>query len=174
MSAEKPTGWALRLIPFSVSSNGYDDTTGEPRVTSEIHRRQVVDIGNWSTAAEQRQLYKLLLEMEWLPPALRRVIMAELNLSPRHQNRRIEEARTTTLRFLIEERKQAMRAQGQRPRGGVGRRGDRRPAKHDGACLEAASATSEPARQKNWATVKKSCSLRALQKGAHCSAHGRQ
>ena len=55
----------------------------------------------------------------WLPPALRRVIMAELNLSPRHQNRRIEEARTTTLRFLIEERKQAMRAQGQRPRGGV-------------------------------------------------------
>jgi hypothetical protein len=31
--------------------------------------------------------------MEWLPPALRRVIMAELNLSPRHQNRRIEEAR---------------------------------------------------------------------------------
>lgn len=119
MSAEKPTGWALRLIPFSVSSNGYDDTTGEPRVTSEIHRRQVVDIGNWSTAAEQRQLYELLLEMEWLPPALRRVIMAELNLSPRHQNRRIEEARTTTLRFLIEERKQAMRAQGQRPRGGV-------------------------------------------------------
>jgi hypothetical protein len=119
VSAEKPTGWALRLIPFSVSSNGYDDTTGEPRVTSEIHRRQVVDIGNCSTAAEQRQLYELLLEMEWLPPALRRVIMAELNLSPRHQNRRIEEARTTTLRFLIEERKQAMRAQGQRPRGGV-------------------------------------------------------
>jgi hypothetical protein len=119
VSAEKPTGWALRLIPFSVSSNGYDDTTGEPRVTSEIHRRQVVDIGNWSTAAEQRQLYELLLEMEWLPPALRRVIMAELNLSPRHQNRRIEEARTTTLRFLIEERKQAMRAQGRRPRGGV-------------------------------------------------------
>jgi hypothetical protein len=30
VSAEKPTGWALRLIPFSVSSNGYDDTTGEP------------------------------------------------------------------------------------------------------------------------------------------------
>jgi hypothetical protein len=91
VSAEKPTGWALRLIPFSVSSNGYDDTTGEPRVTSEIHRRQVVDIGNWSTAAEQRQLYELLLEMEWLPPALRRAIMAELNVSPRHQNRRIEE-----------------------------------------------------------------------------------
>jgi hypothetical protein len=35
-------------------------------------------------AAEQRQLYELLLEMEWLSPALRRVIMAELNLSPRH------------------------------------------------------------------------------------------
>jgi hypothetical protein len=118
VSVEKPTGWALRLIPFSVSSNGYDDTTGEPRVRSEIHRRQVVDIGNWSTAAEQRQLYELLLEMEWLPPALRRVIMAQLKLSLRDQNRLIEEARTATLRFLIEERKQAMRAEGQR-RGGV-------------------------------------------------------
>ncbi len=119
MSAEKPTGWALRLTPFSVSSNGYDDTTGEPRVTSEIHRRQVVDIGNWSTAAEQRQLYELLLEMEWLPPALRRVIMAELGLSLRDQKRRIKEAETITLRQLVKEREQAMRAQGQRPQGGV-------------------------------------------------------
>jgi hypothetical protein len=44
--------------------------------------------------------------------------MAQLKLSLRDQNRLIEEARTATLRFLIEERKQAMRAQGQR-RGGV-------------------------------------------------------
>ena len=43
----------LKFQIFLASSNGYDDTTGEPRVTSEIHRRQVVDIGNWSTAAEQ-------------------------------------------------------------------------------------------------------------------------
>lgn len=118
MSAEKPDGWALMLVPFSFI-DGCDDITGEPRMTVETHMRQAVVMKNTNTTAEQRQLYELLLEMEWLPPALRRVIMAELNLSPRHQNRRIEEARTTTLRFLIEERKQAMRAQGQRPRGGV-------------------------------------------------------
>jgi hypothetical protein len=118
VSAEKPDGWALMLVPFSFI-DGCDDITGEPRMTVETHMRQAVVMKNTNTTAEQRQLYELLLEMEWLPPALRRVIMAQLKLSLRDQNRLIEEARTATLRFLIEERKQAMRAQGQRPRGGV-------------------------------------------------------
>jgi len=117
VSAEKPYGWALMLVPFSFI-DGCDDITGEPRITVETHMRQAVVMKNTNTTAEQRQLYELLLEMEWLPPALRRVIMAQLKLSLRDQNRLIEEARTATLRFLIEERKQAMRAEGQR-RGGV-------------------------------------------------------
>jgi hypothetical protein len=117
VSAEKPDGWALMLVPFSFI-DGCDDITGEPRMTVETHMRQAVVMKNTNTTAEQRQLYELLLEMEWLPPALRRVIMAQLKLSLRDQNRLIEEARTATLRFLIEERKQAMRAEGQR-RGGV-------------------------------------------------------
>jgi hypothetical protein len=108
-------GWALRLIPYSFTIDGYDE--GKPRTT--INWGQAINIGNESTTAEQKQLYQLLLKMDWLPPALRRVIMEELGLSLRDQNRRTEEVRTITLRCLIEERKQALRAQGQRPRGGV-------------------------------------------------------
>jgi len=115
---EAPGGLALMLVPYSFI-DGIDDITGKPYMTVKTHMRRAVQIGNKNTAAEQEQFYRSLLEIGWLPSALRRVVMEELNLSPRHQNRRIEEARTTTLRFLIEERKQAMRAQGRRPRGGV-------------------------------------------------------
>jgi hypothetical protein len=118
VSAEKPDGWALMLVPFSFI-DGCDDITGEPRMTVETHMRQAVVMKYKKTTAEQRQFYQSLLEIGWLPSALRRVVMEELGLSPRHQNRRIEEAETITLRHLINERKRAMRAEGQRPRGGV-------------------------------------------------------
>lgn len=118
MSAEKPTGWALMLVPFSFI-DGCDDITGEPRMTVETHMRQAVVMKNKNTTAEQRKFYQSLLEIGWLPSALRRVVMEELGLSLRQQKRKINEAVTITLRKLVEDRKQAMRAQGLRPRGGV-------------------------------------------------------
>jgi hypothetical protein len=138
VSAEKPDGWALMLVPFSFI-DGCDDITGEPRMTVETHMRQAVVMKNKNTTAEQRQFYQSLLEIGWLPSALRRVVMEELGLSLRQQKRKINEAVTITLRKLVEDRKQAMRAQGLRPRGGV----------HDAAVEEIAQGmTSDALKQR--------------------------
>jgi hypothetical protein len=115
---EAPGGLALMLVPFSFV-DGINDINGKPRITVKTHMRKAVVIGNKNTAAERRQFYQSLLEIGWLPSALRRVVMAELGLSLRDQKRRIKEAETITLRQLVKEREQAMRAQGQRPQGGV-------------------------------------------------------
>jgi hypothetical protein len=115
---EAPGGLALMLVPFSFV-DGINDINGKPRITVKTHMRKAVVIGNKNTAAERRQFYQSLLEIGWLPSALRRVVMAELGLSLRDQKRHIKEAETITLRQLVKEREQAMRAQGQRPQGGV-------------------------------------------------------
>ena len=105
------------LVPFSVI-DGTDEATGKPRLTAELHLRWAVEMRH-TTTAERRTFYRSLLKISWLPPALRRAVMAELGLSLRRQKRDFEEARTLALRHMIEERKQAMRAQRQRPRGGI-------------------------------------------------------
>jgi hypothetical protein len=115
---EAPGGLALMLVPYSFI-DGIDDITGKPYMTVKTHMRRAVQIGNKNTAAERRQFYQLLLKIDWLPSPLRRVVMAELGLSLRDQNRRIKEAEAITLRQLVKEREQAMRAQEQRPQGGI-------------------------------------------------------
>jgi hypothetical protein len=83
-------------------------------------RREMRLMGNGSTAAEQRQFYRLLLEMDWVPPKLRSVVLKEaLCLTLREEKRRDNESATMALRYLIKDREQAMKAQGLRPRGGV-------------------------------------------------------
>jgi hypothetical protein len=135
---EAPGGLALMLVPFSFV-DGINDITGEPRITVKTHMRKAVVIGNKNTAAERRQFCQSLLEIGWLPSALRRVVMEELGLSLRDQKRRIKEVETITLRKLVEDRKQAMRAQGLRPRGGV----------HDAAVEEIAQGmTSDALKQR--------------------------
>ena len=111
-------GWALVLVPLSFIY-GRDDLTGELRITAEAHCRRAVEICSDSTTAEQKNFYQLLLKISWLPPALRRAVMAELGLSLRKQKRDIEEGGTIGMRFLIEQRKKAMQAQRLRPRGGI-------------------------------------------------------
>jgi hypothetical protein len=69
--------------------------------------------------AGQGYAYEVLLDIPWLAPKVRTAIMNELGRSQRAQNEAIEYARTVTLRHLVEETAARMRANGERPRGGV-------------------------------------------------------
>src|SRR4029079_17513565 len=63
--------------------------------------------------------YEALLKFSWLKPGIRRAVMAELGLSLRAQNKKIQHARAVTLQVLIAERKTVMRKNRERPRGGI-------------------------------------------------------
>jgi hypothetical protein len=67
----------------------------------------------------RRSFYEALLKIEWLPPTIRRAVMQELGQSLQKHNRSVEYARTVTLEFLVKECKAKMRANGERPRGGI-------------------------------------------------------
>ena len=67
----------------------------------------------------RRSFYEALLKIKWLPSTIRRAVMRELGQSLQKHKRSIEDARTVTLEFLVKQCKAQMRANGERPRGGV-------------------------------------------------------
>ena len=111
-------------VKFAATLTAYDSLT--------CQRRRTDSLGQDDSKSKQKCFYYSLLEISWLSPKIRRAVMAELGLSSREQNRRIEQARTATLRVLINERKTQMRANGERPRGGI----------HDAAVTEIAGEQS--------------------------------
>jgi hypothetical protein len=68
---------------------------------------------------ERRRFCESLLRIPWLPPEIRRAVMGSLGHSLREHNRGIEQAVTTALRVMIDERKEVLRKRRQRPRGGI-------------------------------------------------------
>jgi hypothetical protein len=100
--------WTVMLVPFSIV-DGRD----------EIHWQRAVAMSKDVTAAERRKFYRSLLEISGLPPALYRVVMAELGYSPRKVKREFEEGWTSFMYAMIEEHKKRLRAQKARPRGGI-------------------------------------------------------
>jgi hypothetical protein len=83
-----------------------------------VSGRPILMVGD-ADAGEQALFYNALLEIPWLAPKVRRAIMAELGLSLREQNTKIERARTLTLRHMISEAEVRMRKNRERPRGGI-------------------------------------------------------
>jgi hypothetical protein len=63
--------------------------------------------------------YQALLAIEWLPSRIQSAVMSELGLSLKKQKIAVEKARTTTLKFLVDEVKGRMRRDSMRPRGGI-------------------------------------------------------
>ena len=76
----------------------------------------------------RRSFYQALLEIKWLPSKIQSAVMSELGLSLQKQKRHVENARTQTLKFLVDQCKARMRGNGERPRGGI----------HDAAVAEVA------------------------------------
>ncbi len=98
--------WVVSLVPSH-------------EITSDIYWRRTVFMPWADSEDERKRFYKGLLEIPWLPPTIRRPVMAELGLSLRKQKRGYEEGRTAALRCLIKERKECLQKQGERPRGGI-------------------------------------------------------
>jgi hypothetical protein len=109
-------GSMLMIVPCSHTIEGI--IAREYRTTTKFHWQQAVEMGNETTVDKQVLLYNLLLQIQWLPPALYRAVSAELGMTPREYKHVLKEIETIFWRKDIEKRKQAMKAQGPRPRGG--------------------------------------------------------
>jgi hypothetical protein len=66
----------------------------------------------------RRTLYKALLGLAWLPPRIRREVMAELGRSPQREKRNVEEARTLVLQKMVRDCEARIKRDGRQPRGG--------------------------------------------------------
>jgi hypothetical protein len=96
-------------------SGGPDPAIDSVRTKTYLVRMIDGDHGN----GLRRSFYEALLKIEWLPPTIRRAVLKELGQSLQKQKRSIEYARTVTLNSLIKKCKARMRANGERPRGGI-------------------------------------------------------
>ena len=112
----------VALIPTHISFNnvppgtGFDGSDFEPVVKQ---RRPILVSYQEDTEDNRKAFYAALLEIPWLAPKVRNAILRELGRSPREEDVGIERARNLTMRMMINERKELMRKNGDRPRGGV-------------------------------------------------------
>jgi hypothetical protein len=113
---DKAAGWEFLAALFPVRVLGGDK--GPASVTTEP--RRPILMGDPATAAVRKLFLEALLDVQWLPSTVRRAVMAELGRSLQEQNAGIERAEAATLRVMINEEEARMRANGERPRGGVG------------------------------------------------------
>jgi hypothetical protein len=67
----------------------------------------------------RRSFYEALLKIQWLPSAIQGAVRKVLGQSLQKHKRSIEDARTVALEFLVKECKAQMRANGERPQGGI-------------------------------------------------------
>lgn len=74
---------------------------------------------DYADEAERKLFLEALLKLKWLPDGVRRAVTTALDRSLRRQNAAIERARTITLRHMIDEAKARIRANGERPYGGI-------------------------------------------------------
>jgi hypothetical protein len=120
-------------LDWDVALIGYDPTQRARYLDAIIDARQSgraepeMDCGRRKTDLVRliddddgrRSLYEALLKIQWLPSAIKAAVRKALDQSLRKHNRSIEDARTVTLEFLIKECKAQMRANGERPQGGI-------------------------------------------------------
>jgi hypothetical protein len=120
-------------LDWDVAIIGYDPTqqaryldaiinaqqSGGPEPVMDSGRRQTYFVQFIDDNDGRRSFYEELLKIEWLPSTIRRAVMRELGQSLQKHKRSIEDARTVTLEFLVKQCKAQMRANGERPQGGI-------------------------------------------------------
>ena len=100
--------------------NAYARQSGEPEPSMDDGRRETHFAQYIANEGElRRSFYQVLLKIEWLPSKIRSEVMSELGLSLQKQKSDVEEARTITLKFLVDECKARMRKNREQPRGGI-------------------------------------------------------
>ena len=120
-------------LDWDVAIIGYDPTqqaryldaiinaqrSGGPEPVMDSGRRKTCLVQFIDDDDERRSFYEALLKIKWLPSAIQSAVMKELGQSLQKHKRSIEDARTVTLEFLVKECKAQMRANDERPRGGI-------------------------------------------------------
>jgi hypothetical protein len=106
VAAHDPGGIGLRL-----------DWSGSPTVV------------NAATDSQRQTFYEQLLTIRWLAPKVRNAVMTELGKSVRAEKLADQQVSALGLRLLVDDTKQRMRANGERPQGGI----------HDAALTKVAS-----------------------------------
>ena len=90
--------------------NAYARQSGEPEPSMDDGRRETHFAQYIANEGElRRSFYQALLKIEWLPSKICSEVMSELGLSLQKQKSDVEEARTITLKFLVDECKARMR-----------------------------------------------------------------
>jgi hypothetical protein len=93
------------------------------------HHSTVV-VSDRASAAERARVYKALLEIKWLSSEVRSAVLMELGGSVRQQRKDYKKGQAFVLKKLVDEEKARMRANRERPHGGV----------HDAAVVTVAEA----------------------------------
>ncbi len=120
-------------VDWDVAIIGYDPTqraryldaiidarkSGRPKPEMDCGRRKLDLVRLIDDEDGKRAFYEALLKIQWLPSAIQRPVMQLLGQSLRKHKRSFEDGRTVALEFLVKERKAQMRANGERPQGGI-------------------------------------------------------
>ena len=120
-------------VDWDVAIIGYDPTqraryldaimdarqSGGPEPEMDCGRRKTDLVRLIDDEDGRRSFYEALLKIQWLPSAIQRPVMQLLGQSLRKHKRSFEDGRTVALEFLVKERKAQMRANGERPQGGI-------------------------------------------------------
>ena len=127
--------WRVAIIGYDRMQwvrylDAYAQQSGEPEPSMDDGRRKTHLVQYIDDEDDlRRSFYQALLEIKWLPSKIQSAVMSELGLSLQKRKRHVENARTQTLKFLVDECKARMRGNGERPRGGI----------HDAAVAEVAA-----------------------------------
>jgi len=114
--------WRVAIIGYDpIVWANYRDAygKGKPKPPTENGQRKTHLAQYIDNESLRRLFYQALLAVEWLPSPIQSAIMSELGLSLQNRKIAVEKARTTTLKFLVDEVKGRMRRDGMRPRGGI-------------------------------------------------------
>jgi hypothetical protein len=112
-----PWEWCVALLPFRIQYVG----TGTTYHYSDfaLETGQPVPMTNDGSETHRKEFYEAMLEIDWLAPKIRNAVMRELGRSQRAEDADYERGRNLVFRVLINERKDLMRKNNERPRGGV-------------------------------------------------------
>ena len=118
--------WEIAIVGYDLTQQArYLDAildarqSGGPEPVMDSGRRQTYFVQFIDDNDGRRSFYEALLKIKWLPSTIRRAVMRELGQSLQKHKRSIEDARTVTLEFLVKQCKAQMRANGERPQGGI-------------------------------------------------------
>ena len=118
--------WDIAIVGYDLTQQArYLDAiinarqSGGPEPVMDSGRRQTYFVQFIDDNDGRRSFYEALLKIKWLPSTIRRAVMRELGQSLQKHKRSIEDARTVTLEFLVKQCKAQMRANGERPQGGI-------------------------------------------------------